>query len=89
MVTNSTLGIAQQQLALACVERLVPFNQKLHHDRAKFRFDLLARELVEQAIAQLDYVPDSIARSLRSRRTGAIGVIAIGGWEKTAVGTDS
>lgn len=33
------------------------------------------RERVEQAIAALDFVPDSIARSLRSRRTGSIGVI--------------
>ena len=33
------------------------------------------RKLVEQVIAQLNYVPDSIARSLRSRRTGTIGVV--------------
>lgn len=33
------------------------------------------RALVEQAIVQLGYVPDSIARSLRSRRTGTIGVV--------------
>lgn len=33
------------------------------------------RERVEQAIADLDYVPDPIARSLRSRRTDTIGVV--------------
>jgi len=33
------------------------------------------RELVEQVIAQLDYVPDPIARSLRGGRTGNVGVV--------------
>jgi LacI family transcriptional regulator len=33
------------------------------------------RERIKQTIAELDFVPDSIARSLRSRRTGTFGVI--------------
>jgi LacI family transcriptional regulator len=33
------------------------------------------REKVELAIAELNYVPDSIARSLRNRRTNVIGII--------------
>lgn len=33
------------------------------------------RERVEKAIAELDYVPNTLARSLRSRRTNTIGLI--------------